>query len=334
MTANVDNSAAHLGAEDTTPQDINVARRVLDIEADALRQLSGAMDASFTEAIRILMAVHGRVVVTGMGKSGHVGRKIAATMASTGTPALYVHPGEASHGDLGMIARGDAVIALSNSGETSELADIVAHARRFSIPLIAVVGKQNSTLGNAADVALILPPATEACPMGLAPTTSTTVMMALGDALSVALLDRKGFSTDQFKLLHPGGRLGSLLIKVEEIMHTDAQVPLVAADTRMSEAILVITANSFGCAGIVGDDGRLIGIITDGDLRRHMSPDLLDRRSGDIMTANPQTIRQGALAAEALGQMNEHSITSLFVVENIRPVGILHVHDCLKAGVL
>jgi len=334
MTANVDDSAAHARAEDTPPQDIAVARRVLDIEANALRQLSSAMDASFTEAIRLLMAVQGRVVVTGMGKSGHVGRKIAATMASTGTPTLYVHPGEASHGDLGMIARGDAVIALSNSGETSELADIVAHARRFSIPLIAIVGKPNSTLGNAADVALVLPPATEACPMGLAPTTSTTVMLALGDALSVALLDRKGFSSDQFKLLHPGGKLGSLLIKVEEIMHSGAAVPLVAADTRMSEAILVITANSFGCAGIVGDDGGLVGIVTDGDLRRHMSPDLLDQRTGDVMTADPQTIRHGALAAEALGRMNEFGITSLFVVDNARPVGIVHVHDCLKAGVL
>lgn len=318
--------------------DLDAACRVLRMEADGLLALSQALDVRFSEMLDRLAEVSGRVVVTGMGKSGHVARKIAATLASTGAPALYVHPGEASHGDLGMITRKDAVLALSNSGNTTELAHIIAYSRRFRIPLIAITGRQASALAEAADIAIILPEAPEACPMGLAPTTSTTMVLALGDAIAIALLERKGFSSDDFQLLHPGGTLGSKLLRVSDIMQGPDDLPLCQADTPMAEAILVMTRSwgqhrSFGCVGIADDDGKLIGIITDGDLRRHMDLRLLEQRAGDVMTLNPQTIRPQALAAQALGLMNGRKITSLFVVEDERPVGFLHIHDCLRAGV-
>jgi arabinose-5-phosphate isomerase len=274
-----------------------------------------------------------RVIVTGMGKSGHIANKIASTLASTGTPAVFVHPAEASHGDLGMITGDDVVIALSNSGETSELADLVTYTRRFKIPLIAITGRANSTLAVAADVALVLPNTPEACPMGLAPTTSTTVMLALGDALAVAMLERKGFSADDFHLLHPGGKLGRLLLRVAGIMHTGDEVPLIGGDRSMADTLLLMTSKSFGCAGIVDDDGRLKGIVTDGDLRRHMSGDLLSLKTEEVMTADPLSVQPSTLASEALGFMNARSITTLFVVEDGRPVGIIHIHDCLRAGV-
>ena len=314
-------------------QDLDVARRVLRIEADALAALAEQIDASFAAAVDRLAAVQGRVVVSGMGKSGHVGRKIAATMASTGTPAFFVHPGEASHGDLGMIARDDAVLCLSNSGETSEIADLVAYTRRFTIPLIAIIGRAGSSLEAAADVALLLPAAPEACPMGLAPTTSTTMALALGDALAVALLQREGFSADQYHVLHPGGRLGSRLVKVAALMHVGDALPLIGADATMADAMLEMTAKSFGCVGVVDQTGRLIGIVTDGDLRRNMADDLLARRVGEVMTRDPRTIHPQTLAAEAVGRMNDGPITSLFVVEAGRLVGFLHIHDCLRAGV-
>jgi arabinose-5-phosphate isomerase len=312
---------------------LSSAKRVLQLEIDGLSALAGALDERFAAAIEILAATAGRVIVTGMGKNSHIGAKIAATMASTGTAAFFVHPGEASHGDLGMIARGDCLLALSNSGETSELADIVGYSRRFSIPLIAVTGRAQSTLARNADVALILPAATEACPMGLAPTTSTTMTLALGDALAVALLERKGFSATDFGLLHPGGRLGRMLMKVADIMHEGPEVPLIAETARMAEVLVLMTAKSFGVAGIVDADGKLSGIITDGDLRRHMGPGLLSLSAREVMTQQPRTIRADALAAEALGLMNQRKITSLFVVEDARPVGILHIHDCLRAGI-
>jgi arabinose-5-phosphate isomerase len=278
--------------------------------------------------------VKGRVTVTGMGKSGHVARKIAATFSSTGTPAQFVHPGEASHGDLGMLAEGDAVLALSNSGDTAELADIVAYSRRFRIPLIAMTRRDGSTLAEAADVTLLLPASAEACPMGLAPTTSTTMMIALGDALAVALLERKGFSAGDFQVLHPGGQLGRRLLRVADIMHGGDAIPLVHRDTAMAEAILVMTQKSFGCVGVTDEGGKLVGIITDGDLRRHMGDDLLRAAVDKVMSGRPKTIRPQALAAEALGQMNAASITSLFAVdEKRRPLGILHIHDCLRAGI-
>lgn len=313
--------------------DLASAKRVLGIEAAAITALAKSLGEPFRQALDIMAAVQGRVVVTGMGKSGHIGNKIVATLSSTGTPALFVHPAEASHGDLGMITKDDAVFALSNSGETTELADMVAYAKRFEIPLIAVTAIADSTLAVAADVALVLPESVEACPMGLAPTTSTAVMMALGDAISVALLERKGFSSDEFHVLHPGGKLGRRLIKVSEIMHTDDELPMIEAKTLMAEALIEMTTKSFGCVGIVDAKGMLMGVITDGDLRRHMSPDLLGQESGDVMTEGVQTIAPELLASEALAIMNSRSITNIFVTEGGRAIGILHIHDCLRAGV-
>jgi arabinose-5-phosphate isomerase len=327
-----DAGAARASAAPST--DIAAARRVLGLEADALHALADALDDSFVAAIDTLAAVRGRVVVTGMGKSGHIARKMAATLASTGTPALYVHPGEASHGDLGMIAEGDAVIALSNSGNTHELSDTIAYCRRFEIPLIAITSGRDSTLSEQATCRLLLPAAQEACPMGLAPTTSTSMMLALGDALAVALLDRKGFRTDDFQLLHPGGALGKRLLRVSDLMHGAQELPLTHPDTPMSEAILTMTTRRFGCVGVTGDDGRLIGIVTDGDLRRHMQDGLLGLTAGEIMTRGPRTIDRQALAAEALGVMNRGPITVLFVVDQAGvPEGIIQIHDCLRAGV-
>jgi arabinose-5-phosphate isomerase len=309
------------------------ARRVLGTEARALDSLAESLDGPFLGAVALIEKAPGRVVVTGMGKSGHVARKIAATMASTGCPAFYVHPAEASHGDLGMVTRDDVVVALSNSGETPELGDIIAYTRRFEIGLIGITSRDGSSLATAADVALVLPANPEACPMGLAPTTSTTMMLALGDALAVTLLERKGFTAADFQVFHPGGKLGQRLLKVADLMHGGEGLPLVGADTVMADVLLVMTAKSLGCAGVVDAGGKLAGILTDGDLRRHMSPDLLRRKAGEVMTASPRTVPPNLLAAEALRQMNSRSITSLFVVEaDGRPVGVLHVHDCLRAG--
>lgn len=316
--------------------DLDVARRVLNTEAAALMVVAESLDERLPEAVRLLGSVTGRVVVSGMGKSGHVGRKIAATFASTGTPALFVHPAEASHGDLGMVVAGDAVLALSNSGETPELTDIVTHTRRYGLPLVGITGRADSTLARTADVALVLPDCPEACPMGLAPTTSTTMMLALGDALAVALLSRRGFTAAEFRVFHPGGRLGAQLSRVADLMHTAEALPVAPPDTPMAEAILMITAKSFGCLGIV-DEGRLVGIVTDGDLRRALDQGgtpLLARHARDVMTRTPRRIRPDALAAEALRLMNTDKITSLFVVDDAdRPIGILHIHDLLRAGV-
>jgi arabinose-5-phosphate isomerase len=316
--------------------DLDVARDVLGAEAAGLRALAAGLDESFIRAVDMLDAVTGRVVVSGMGKSGHVATKIAATLASVGTPALFVHPAEASHGDLGMIVAGDAVLALSNSGETAELADLIAHTRRFGIRLVAITARAESTLARAADVALVLPAAREACPMGLAPTTSTTMQMALGDALAVALLTRRGFGPAEFRQFHPGGKLGARLRRVRDLMHVGDAVPLAGPETPMDQALLLMTEKRFGCLGIADADGRLIGIITDGDLRRAMGPGLLSRPAGAVMTAGPRSIGPEALAAEALHEMNAgiRPITALFVVDAAgRPVGILGIHDLLRAGV-
>ena len=316
--------------------DLDVARAVLGTEAAGLRALAAGLDGSFTLAVELLDAATGRVVVSGMGKSGHVARKIAATLASTGTPALFVHPAEASHGDLGMIVAGDVVLALSNSGETAELADLVAHTRRFGLKLISITARGGSALATASDVALLLPAAAEACPMGLAPTTSTTMQVALGDALAVALLTRRGFTAGDFRQFHPGGKLGARLRRVRELMHAGEAVPLAPPDTKMDRALVLITEKRFGCLGITDAAGRLAGIITDGDLRCAMGPDLLTREAGEVMTTAPRTIGPEALAAEALHVMNarERPITTLFVVDAAsRPVGILHVHDLLRAGI-
>jgi arabinose-5-phosphate isomerase len=321
----------------TARADTDVARAVLATEAAGLRALAASLDDGFVRAVDALASISGRVVVTGMGKSGHVARKIAATLASTGTPSLFVHPAEASHGDLGMIVTGDAVLALSNSGETAELADLVAHTRRFALKLIAITARAGSTLATAADVALLLPAAAEACPMGLAPTTSTTMQMALGDALAVALLTRRGFTAADFRQFHPGGKLGARLRRVRELMHAGDAMPLAPPELAMDDALLLITEKRFGCLGVTDGAGKLIGIVTDGDLRRAMGPDLLHRRVGEVMTPSPRTIAADALAAEALHAMNnpqERAITTLFVVDTAgRPVGILHIHDLLRAAV-
>jgi arabinose-5-phosphate isomerase len=320
-----------------TNQDLDVARQVLGTEAAGLHALAASLDGRFAAAVDRLAGCTGRIVVSGMGKSGHVARKIAATLASTGTPAMYVHPAEASHGDLGMVLPSDAVLALSNSGETTELADLVAHARRFALPLIAITARPDSTLAKAADIALLLPSAAEACPMGLAPTTSTTMQIALGDALAVALLTRRGFTATDFRQFHPGGRLGARLRRVRELMHDGDALPLAEPDLRMDLALVRITEKRFGCLGVVDPDGKLVGVMTDGDLRRAMGPDLLSRTVSDIMTRAPRMIGADELAAAALSIMNAPArpITSLFVVDaDTRPVGILHIHDLLRAGLV
>ncbi len=327
---------ARAAAGDTrTGDDIATGRRVIEMEAKALMSLAAGLDDSFVAAVDCLLKVQGRVILTGMGKSGHVARKIAATMASTGTPAYFVHPGEASHGDLGMITEKDALIGLSNSGETNELGDIVEFARRNMVPVIAMVGRMPSTLGSAADVCLLTPDAAEACPHVLAPTTSTTMMLALGDALAVALLERRNFTARDFGRLHPGGKLGRRLVTVADIMHEGTELPVAPSGTLMSEALIEMTAKSLGCIAITDADGCLVGIITDGDLRRGMKrPDLLTRSVDDAMTRRPRTIRATALASEGVGIMHENKVTSLFVLDDDRrPVGLLHIHDCLRAGV-
>ncbi len=320
-------------AQERGDTDLVAGRAVLETESTALAALAQSLDGNFVAAVDLLGSGHGRVIVTGMGKSGHVARKIAATFASTGTPAIFVHPAEASHGDLGMVTRSDVVLALSNSGETAELNDILEHAGRFRIPLVAIVGRTGSTLAERADVALVLPDAEEACPNRMAPTTSTTMAMALGDALAVTMMRRSGFTGIDFKMLHPGGSLGSRLRTVGDLMHSGDDVPLIASDSRMDQALIEMTARSFGCVGVTGSDGALIGIVTDGDLRRHMGADLLAKSVVDIMTANPKIVAPRRLAAEALWIMSTNAITSLFVVEEQRPVGILHLHDCLRAGI-
>ncbi len=328
-------------------QDLRIAVDVLRAEAGGLDALASALAPGaplgdgLVAALDAIAALPGRLVVCGIGKSGHIGRKIQATLASTGTPSLFVHPAEASHGDLGMIQPGDAVLALSNSGETAELADVIAHCKRFGLTLIAITSRADSTLARAADIVLTLPEAAEACPMGLAPTTSTTMQLALGDALAVALLQRRGFGPGDFGVFHPGGRLGARLRRVAELMHTGEAMPLAGPDLPMLQAVMLMTGKAFGCLGITGTDGRLVGIITDGDLRRALDPsagrDLARLRTGEVMNRAPRTIAPGLLAAEALRLMNAgpRPITSLFVVEDgLRPIGILHVHDLLRAGIV
>lgn len=307
-------------------------RRVIRREAGALDALAGALGKSFSDAVSLLMEAKGRVIVSGMGKSGHVARKIAATFASTGTPAHFVHPAEASHGDLGMVAEGDVLLVLSNSGETPELADIVAHSRRFAIPLIAVAGRAGSTLMRQADVAILLPEVPEACETGIVPTTSTTMTLALGDALAIALMEHRAFTPDHFRMFHPGGKLGARLLRVRDLMHDNP--PLVPEGLRMGEVLLAITRNGFGVVGVTNPEGRLVGIITDGDLRRHLDG-LMSHTAGEVMTRAPSTITTEALAGEALAVMNDRKITCLLVTgeDRTRAIGILHVHDCLRAGV-
>ena len=313
------------------------ATRTLDLETEGLQALRAALDEQlrqpFGAAVATLAAAKGRVIVTGIGKSGHVGQKLAATFASTGTPAFFVHPSEASHGDLGMITPHDVIVAISWSGESVELGNILTYSRRFKVPLIAITSKGESTLGKQADVVLELPRAKEACPHGLAPTTSTTMQLALGDCLAIALLEEKGFTAHDFKVFHPGGSLGASLRFVADVMHTGESMPLVGEDTPMSAALVTMTQKAFGCLGVVDDKGKLVGVITDGDLRRHMGANLLTARTADIMTKKPKSVSPGMLASAALEVLNASRITALFVVDKAKPVGILHVHDLLRAGV-
>ena len=318
----------------STTDFLATGRRVVAREAEALTLLGDSLGDSFGRAVELILASKGRVIVSGMGKSGHIARKIAATFASTGTPAHFVHPAEASHGDLGMVTTGDVALVLSNSGETSELADIIAHTRRFSIPLIGVAGREGSTLLRQSDVAILLPPAPEACETGIVPTTSTTMTLALGDALAVALMEHRAFTPEHFRMFHPGGKLGAKLLKVGDLMH--AEVPVIGWDRPMGEALIEISRKGFGVVGVTDDGGLLAGIITDGDLRRHMDG-LLSLTAGQVMTKSPRTIAPDDLAEKAVAQMNDRKITCLFVVDPAVPglaIGIVHIHDCLRAGVI
>ena len=320
----------------TTTRDdrlLDSARAVIAREVEGLEAVAASLDDTFLSVVERIAHLRGRVIVSGMGKSGHVARKIAATMASTGTPAHFVHPSEASHGDLGMITTDDLVLCLSNSGDTHELRDLVSYARRFAIPLVALVRRHGSTLAEAADVTVVLPEVPEASPIG-APTTSTTMMMGYGDALAMALLEKKGFSREDFGVFHPGGKLGAQLMRVADLMHSANEVPLVDESAPMQQTLLTMTAKRFGCAGVTSQNGALVGVVTDGDLRRHMDNHLMEKTAAEVMTRTPITITPAMLAAEALGIMNAKSITSLFVVDQQKPVGILHIHDCLRAGVM
>ena len=319
---------------------ITSATNTLQLEALGITNLAKALDdelgAEFIKAVETISNAqknNGRVIISGMGKSGHIGQKVAATLASTGTPAFFVHPSEAGHGDLGMITANDAVIGFSWSGETVELSALINYTRRFNVSLIAVTSKLDSALAQAADVKLILPRSTEACPHGLAPTTSTTMQLALGDALAIALLEYKGFTASDFKIFHPGGALGASLSYVRDLMHKGDALPLISRDLKMGEALVVMTEKSFGCLGITDDAGQLAGIITDGDLRRHMSAGLIDMTANEVMTANPKTVPSDMLASKALEVINSSNITTVFVVDDDKPVGILHLHDLLRAKI-
>ncbi|MBR2537688.1 MAG: KpsF/GutQ family sugar-phosphate isomerase [Hyphomicrobium sp.] len=324
-------------ARKTSALALTSAVRTLTLESDGLAQLAagleGALAEPFADAVDRLRNVSGRVIVTGIGKSGHVGQKIAATFASTGTPAFFVHPTEASHGDLGMVTRNDLILALSWSGETVELKPIITYSRRFAVPLVAVTSRADSALGQNSDVVLLLPRAKEACPHGLAPTTSTTMQLALGDSLAIALLEARGFTAHDFKIFHPGGSLGANLKYVADVMHKGDRLPLAPTGLPMAEALVTMTEKSLGCLGIVDRKGNLSGVITDGDLRRHMGAGLLKAKVDDIMTAKPKTIQPTMLASAALELINASRITALFVVDKGRPVGIIHVHDLLRLGV-
>jgi len=314
------------------------AMRTVNTERSGIEALTAALDNGlaepFAEAVELLAGINGRVIVTGVGKSGHIGSKISATLASTGTPAFFVHPSEANHGDLGMIARDDVILAMSWSGETAELKGIVAYARRFSIPLIAVTAGENSALARESTVVLNLPRAPEACPHGLAPTTSTLLQLVIGDALAVALLEARGFTADHFRTFHPGGQLGANLMHVAEIMHSGEEMPSVPVGTSMSEAITELSRKRFGCVCVVDDDGKLAGIITDGDLARNLHRNLGELAVDDIMSRKPKTVQPQMLASAAIAVLNDNNISALVVVEDARPVGVVHFHDLLRIGVV
>ena len=313
------------------------AGRVIDMEIHGLEEMKKNFGDSFVKAIEMMTKIKGRLIVSGMGKSGHIGQKIAATLASTGTPAFFVHPSEASHGDLGMLTKVDLLLTISNSGESKDMGDIISFSRRFGIPMIAITSNPESTMAKAADLVLLIPSkkeAPEACPLGLAPTTSTTTTLAMGDAIAVALIEQKGFTREEFHDRHPGGKLGNVLLRARDVMVTGDDLPLVPTDMKMSDALVVMTAKSWGCLGVVDEDDQLVGMITDGDLRRHMSTNIIEQPASSVMTLNPKTVVPDILCVEALRLMNTKKITSLFVVDGEnKPVGLLHVHSLLMAGV-
>lgn len=319
----------------TYEEDIACAKKTIDREVEALRTLENSLDSSLSKALDMMENVKGRVIVTGMGKSGHIGRKIAATLASTGTPSFFIHPAEASHGDLGMLTEEDIVLAISNGGESRELSDILVYCKRYGIPLIAMTKNPDSTLGKAGNILLRLPDGGEACPLGLAPTSSTTATLVYGDVLAVGLMERKGFTKTDYKRRHPGGKLGAILQKVSDLMHTGDELPLVTEASNMQDALLIMSSKMLGCVGIVNNNGELTGIITDGDLRRCINPDILTHNVTTVMTKYPKTIEPDVLAVEALKTMNTtgRGITQLFVLQDKKPIGLIHIHDCLRAGV-
>jgi arabinose-5-phosphate isomerase len=319
----------------TSIDPVRVARRVIELERDGLESLSASIDGRFAKAVDLLRDLKGRVICAGIGKSGHVARKIAATLASTGTPAQFVHPTEASHGDLGMITPDDVVLALSKSGETSELGDLMAYCRRFGTPLVAMTAGEDSTLAKAADYLLLIPDAPEACGETRAPTTSTTLMMALGDAVAVCLIEARGFTAADFKTFHPGGTLGAALMTVSDLMQSGSALPLTDEGAAMIDAVAIMTEKGLGCVGVTRSDGRLTGMITDGDIRRHIDSDLSGKRASNVMTADPITVTAETLAADALRLMTtgKVKITQLFVLDAAgKPLGLLHIHDLLRAG--
>lgn len=317
-----------------TLKDKDCAIRTVNMEIDTLEKLRDNLEESLTIALDAMQNAKGRIIITGMGKSGHIGKKIAASLASTGTPSFFVHPAEASHGDLGMITEDDVVIAISNSGESKELVDILNYCKRFGIKLIAITKNPESSLGKAGDIVLTLPNNGEACPLGLAPTSSTTATLVLGDILTTCMIERKGFTKEDFNNRHPGGKLGSILQKVSDLMHTGDEMPILSEKSGMRDALLEMTTKRLGCVGFVNESGDLTGMLTDGDLRRCLTPQVLDKCAGELMTRNPKTISKDAMASSAMKIMHDMKITNLFVLENNKPIGIIHIHDLLNNGVV
>ena len=317
-----------------TNSDLISAKHTIEKEIESLRVMESELGDELTKALDLMQQAKGRVILTGMGKSGHIARKIAASLASTGTPSFFVHPAEASHGDLGMITNEDVVIAISNSGESKELVDILNYCKRFGIPIISITKNPESSLGKAGDFVLKLPNNGEACPLGLAPTSSTTATLVLGDVLTVAMIERNGFTKTQFNQRHPGGKLGSVLQKVSDLMHKGSDMPLLSQNANMHDVLLEMTSKRLGCVGFTNELGNLVGIFTDGDLRRCLSNNVLDKKGVDVMTKNPKVISPDAMASEAVKIMHEKKITNLFAVENNKPVGVIHIHDCLDKGVV
>ena len=313
--------------------DKNCAIRTINREIDTITKLRDSLDNNLTQALNMMQQAKGRIILTGMGKSGHIGKKIAASLASTGTPSFFVHPAEASHGDLGMITEDDVVIAISNSGESKELVDILNYCKRFGIKLIAITKNPQSSLGKAGDVVLQLPNNGEACPLGLAPTNSTTATLVLGDILTAGLIERKGFTKSDFNQRHPGGKLGSILQRVSDLMHTDLEMPILEENSNMQQVLLEMTSKRLGCVGFVNKDGIFTGMLTDGDLRRCLSAEILTKKAIDLMTKNPKTISKDTMAAEAMKIMHDKKITNIFVIEDKKPIGVIHIHDLLNNGV-